>query len=93
MGAGRSEVVNAINGRLKFSGRVFVEGQEVKIKNTGDAKRAGIALVTEDRKVDGLLPDMTIRPNLTVNNLRLISNSLLIRRRRERRVAPSTRKS
>jgi ABC-type sugar transport system ATPase subunit len=87
VGAGRSEVVNAINGRLKFSGRIFVDGQEVKIRNTGDAKRAGIALVTEDRKVDGLLPDMTIRPNLTVNNLRLISNALMIRRRKERRVA------
>jgi ABC-type sugar transport system ATPase subunit len=87
VGAGRSEVVNAINGRLKFSGRVFVEGQEVKIRNTGDAKRAGIALVTEDRKVDGLLPDLTIRPNLTVNNLRLISNAVFLRRRKERRVA------
>ena len=87
VGAGRSEVVNAINGRLKFSGQVFVEGQEVKIRNTADAKGAGIALVTEDRKVDGLLPDMTIRPNLTVNNLRLIANGPLLRRRRERRVA------
>jgi ABC-type sugar transport system ATPase subunit len=87
VGAGRSEVVNAINGRLKFSGKVLVEGREVKIGGTGDAKRAGIALVTEDRKVDGLLPDLTIRPNITVNNLRLISNAFLLNRRREKRVA------
>lgn len=87
VGAGRSEVVNAIYGRLRFRGKVFVEGKEVKIKSTTDAKRAGIALVTEDRKVDGLLPDMTIRPNLTVNNLRLISNMFLLRRRRERSLA------
>jgi D-xylose transport system ATP-binding protein len=37
--------------------------------------------------VDGLLPDLPIRPNITVNNLRLISNMFLLNRRREKRVA------
>jgi ABC-type sugar transport system ATPase subunit len=87
VGAGRSEVVNAIYGRLKSTGRIFVEGKEVKIRSTADAKQAGIALVTEDRKVDGLLPDLTVRPNLTVNNLRLITRMFLLDRRKEREVA------
>ncbi len=87
VGAGRSEVVNAIYGRLRSSGRILVEGQEVKIRSTVDAKRAGIALVTEDRKVDGLLPELPVRPNLTVNNLRLISRSILLNRRKENQVA------
>ena len=87
VGAGRSEVVNAIYGRLRFSGRVFVEGREVKINSTADAKRAGIALVTEDRKVDGLLPDLPLRPNLTINNLRLITRAVFLNSRKERKVA------
>lgn len=87
VGAGRSEVVNAIYGRLRSTGKIFVEGKEVRINGTADAKRAGIALVTEDRKTDGLLPDLTIRPNLTVNNLRLITRLVLLNRGKEKQVA------
>jgi ABC-type sugar transport system ATPase subunit len=87
VGAGRSEVVNAIYGRLKASGRIFVEGKEVSINNTRDAKRVGIALVTEDRKVDGLLPDLPLRPNITINNLPLITRMFMINLSKERQVA------
>ena len=73
VGSGRSEVLNAIYGRLKHSGRLFVEGHEVKAHGAADAKQAGIALVTEDRKKDGLLPELPVRPNLTVSNLRLLT--------------------
>lgn len=87
VGSGRSEVLNAIYGRLKSSHQIFVEGKEITIRNTTDAKQAGIALVTEDRKVDGLLPDMTIRPNLTINNLPLITRLFLLNVGKEKVVA------
>jgi ABC-type sugar transport system ATPase subunit len=90
VGAGRSEVVNAIYGRLKASGKIFVENKEVTIKSTRDAKRAGIALVTEDRKVDGLLPDLPLRPNITINNLPLITRMMMIHQRKERQIATET---
>lgn len=88
VGSGRSEVLNAIYGRLKHSGRILVEGKEVTIRRTTDAKQAGIALVTEDRKKDGLLPELPVRPNLTVNNLRLLTHMfVLLNGRREKQVA------
>ena len=87
VGAGRSEVVNAVYGRLRASGRVFVEGKEIKMGSTSEAKRAGIALVTEDRKIDGLLPELGVRENITINNLRLISHAFLLDPGKERQVA------
>jgi len=87
VGSGRSEVLNALYGRLKSSHRIFVEDKEIRVGNTRDAKQAGIALVTEDRKVDGLLPELTIRPNITVNNLPLITRLLMINASKEKEVA------
>ena len=87
VGAGRSEVVNAIYGRLKASGRIVVEGKAIKMGSTTEAKRAGIALVTEDRKIDGLLPELGVRQNITMNNLRLISRAFLLNPPKEREVA------
>jgi len=69
VGSGRSEVVNALIGRMKKSGKVVVEGKPVVINSPADAKKVGIALITEDRKKDGLLPNMEIRPNVTLHSL------------------------
>jgi ABC-type sugar transport system ATPase subunit len=87
VGAGRSEVLNAIYGRLKASGRILVEGKAIKMGSTTDGKRAGIALVTEDRKIDGLLPELGVRQNITVNNLRLIARGFMLNPGKERQVA------
>lgn len=87
VGAGRSEVVNAIIGRLKFSGNITVNGKPVHIHSPADAKRAGIALVTEDRKRDGLLPNLEIRPNITINSLELFTRNSLLNASKERSIA------
>lgn len=74
VGSGRSEIVNALIGRMKKSGRVVVEGKPVNINSPADAKKVGIALITEDRKKDGLLPNMEIRPNVTLHSLELFTS-------------------
>ena len=74
VGSGRSEVVNALIGRMKKSGKVIVEGKPVVINSPADAKKVGIALITEDRKKDGLLPNMEIRPNVTLHSLELFTS-------------------
>ncbi len=91
VGAGRSEVVNALVGRMPHAGRILVNGKEVRIRSPQDAKRHGIALVTEDRKVDGLLTNMTVRPNITINSLPLISRLGLLDGRIETRYAADYR--
>lgn len=87
VGAGRSEVVNAIVGRLRYTGKIFVGGKEVHIHNPGDAKAVGIALVTEDRKRDGLLPNLEIRSNITVNSLNLFTSSGFLNSIKEKKIA------
>lgn len=70
IGAGRSELARAIVGlHPKQSGRVFLEGKEIVIRNPRDAIQHGIAYLTEDRKGDGLFLNMTIRENLVAPSL------------------------
>jgi ABC-type sugar transport system ATPase subunit len=74
VGAGRSEVGKAVFGSPPAaSGRIFVEGRETRIRSPRDALRLGIALLSEDRRREGLFPEMSVRENLTVTHLRRFS--------------------
>ena len=54
VGSGRSELINALFGVIpKTKGKVYLDGQEIKIKSPRDAKKYGIGLLTEDRKKNG----------------------------------------
>ena len=71
VGAGRSEVARAIVGLSRpVAGVVSIFGKKVKIRNPNAAARWGIAYVTEDRKTQGLLPNRSVRENVTISNLR-----------------------
>ncbi len=90
VGAGRSEVVNSIIGRLPGSAAIYVNGKQVHIHNPGDAKQVGIALITEDRKRDGLLPNLEIRPNVTINSLALFTQTGLLNFSKEKKIAQAS---
>lgn len=71
MGAGRTELLECIIGRHPESlGRYFVRGEELRRSSIADRIAHGIALVPEDRKVDGLIQMMAIRENLTLSSLK-----------------------
>ncbi len=71
VGAGRSEVLNALFGvDFKLGGQIFVDGQEVSIRSGKDAIRAHMALVPEDRKQQGLILEMAVSHNLSLSALR-----------------------
>ena len=75
MGAGRTEIMQAIFGNLPVvEGKIFIDGAEVKIHNTRDAIHAGIGFITEDRKTEGLLLDKSIAQNIELANLDRVSN-------------------
>ena len=74
MGAGRTEIMQAIFGNLPArSGRVFIDGQEVHIRNPREAIAAGIGFITEDRKTEGLLLEKSIAENIELCNLGKVS--------------------
>lgn len=87
VGSGRSEIVGALYGRIPSRGRVFVAGQPVQLSSPGAAKRAGIGLVAEERKKQGLLFNLGIRQNISINSLALVSRGGVVNRGRERRLA------
>lgn len=77
MGAGRSETMHTIFGSIKKDeGEIDIEGQAVHIKNPIEAKKHGIAFITEDRKNEGLLLPFSIKFNISVANLKKLSNKL-----------------
>ena len=66
MGAGRTEVLETIFGIEKAdSGEVVLNGKTLKIKQPSDAIRAGMALLTEDRKLNGIMGVLSVRDNIT----------------------------
>jgi ribose transport system ATP-binding protein len=79
MGAGRSEIMQAIFGyRALDGGKMFIDGKEVTIKSPYEAIKAGIAFVTEDRKSQGLILDLSVRENLSITTLDKISNKSVV---------------
>lgn len=70
MGAGRTETTRAIFGAdPKSSGEIYLDGKAVTIRNPEDAIQAGIVLVPEDRRKDGLCTKLPIRENISLPNL------------------------
>src|SRR5215210_1168190 len=90
VGAGRSEIAQALFGLdARVSGRVTVDGQAVPLASPTDAMRAGLGLVPEDRKRQGLVLGMSARSNATLAILRRVSRASFIRRVAERALALS----
>jgi ribose transport system ATP-binding protein len=70
IGSGRTETLRAIFGAdAKDGGEILVNEQPVVIRNPADALRAGIGLVPEDRKRDGLLLPQSVRVNTTLSTI------------------------
>ncbi len=66
MGSGRTEVLETIFGIEKAdSGEVVLNGKTLRIKQPADAIRAGMALLTEDRKLNGIMGVLSVRDNIT----------------------------
>jgi ribose transport system ATP-binding protein len=84
LGSGRSEILHGIFGRVPAEGTVKVAGQPVAIRSPRDARDAGIALLTEDRKRDGLLFNLPVGANITIGNLDPLSARGMVRGDRER---------
>jgi ribose transport system ATP-binding protein/D-xylose transport system ATP-binding protein len=83
LGSGRTEILHAIYGRASFSGQVLVGGKAVSIRSPSSARRAGIALLTEDRKRDGLLFNLGAGANITIGNLQGLSRHGIVNGERE----------
>ena len=89
MGAGRTELVEAIFGVTPYeTGEVFVEGKPVHIRSERDAIRLKIALVTEDRKAKGLNLGDSVKNNISIVQLKdFCTGGVFLQLNRERKEA------
>jgi ribose transport system ATP-binding protein len=78
-GQGQKSLLLALFGVLRgTTGRIMVEGRETHLSSPATAKSAGIALVPEDRKTEGLMLAMSIADNLAIASLDAISTGPLV---------------
>lgn len=68
VGAGRTELISTAYGSDRYMGlgEIFWKGKPLKIKTPVDSLKAGIAYCTEDRKVSGIIPTMSVQDNTTI---------------------------
>ncbi len=87
VGAGRSETMECIFGLTpNFSGDIILEGQKLNIKTPVDAMNSGIAMVPEDRKLEGLYLVQSVSFNSTIEVLKEFINNLRVNHSREREI-------
>jgi inositol transport system ATP-binding protein len=83
MGAGRTEVLEAVFGVTRVdAGEITINGKPVTIKSPADAIEAGMGLLTEDRKLTGIMGALSVRDNMTIANLNRFSPGWILRKRR-----------
>lgn len=68
VGAQRTELLEGVFGmRAIKSGEIYIKGQKVNIKHPADAMKAGIGLITEDRRGNGIFGCLSIKDNVGVS--------------------------
>jgi len=92
VGSGRSELGAALFGLDRVtSGTVLLRGNAIVPGSPRDAMRAGIGLVPEDRKLAGLMMQMSVLENTTMATLRRLQRAGFVRRGEERAAGSSMR--
>jgi ABC-type sugar transport system ATPase subunit len=91
MGAGRTELLECLFGTSAEppTGTILLDGAPVRFEHPEEATRAGLALVTEDRKRLGLFANLDVGENITLCTLRQAASGGLVRWRRQREIAES----
>ena len=70
VGAQRTELMEGIFGlRAHTSGKVWIKGEEVTIKQPRDAIRKSVALLTEDRRATGIMGVLSVADNISIASL------------------------
>lgn len=85
MGAGRTELLECLYGSSVETpqGQIFLRGQAVSFADPQAALRAGIAMVTEDRKRYGIIATMNVREHITLSSLSRLATAGMIHFGRE----------
>ncbi|HEV2736555.1 MAG TPA: sugar ABC transporter ATP-binding protein, partial [Longimicrobiaceae bacterium] len=87
LGSGRTETARAIFGAdPPEEGAMQLDGKRLDARTPDDAIRAGIAFVSEDRKGEGIIPELSVRENLTLAALPTLTRMGVVDRARQREI-------
>lgn len=88
IGAGRSEIMRAVFGADTYAGgEITLLGAKLRKKSTSASIRRGLALVSEDRKNEGLMLKLSVMTNMTLAKLRDLSVAGVIQAKKQRALA------
>jgi erythritol transport system ATP-binding protein len=91
MGAGRTELLETVAGRLPAaSGQIVLEGREISHLTIAERIARGLALVPEDRQRDGLVQTMSVGQNLSLASIKSFTKGLFISQRLEQGIVDET---
>lgn len=84
LGSGRSETLKALAGVMQLDrGRVTIDGKTVRSGSVPAAIRAGIVMLPEDRKAEGIVPNLSVRDNIVLAALSRLSRGGFSSRRKQ----------
>ncbi len=88
IGAGRTEIMRCLFGLDKFDrGEIYVNGKSVHVHTPQDAIHAGICMVSEDRRREGIIPPMSVKQNIVIPSLPSMSKGGFVSAKKESAVA------
>jgi ribose transport system ATP-binding protein len=87
LGSGRTETARALFGADAVDeGTVYLDGERLKLSAPRDAIKAGFAFLSEDRKAEGIIPELSVRENLTLAALPALSRLGVVSRAKQQEV-------
>jgi simple sugar transport system ATP-binding protein len=87
LGSGRTETAEILFGKSRVeSGEIYINGKLVSINNPRIAIKHRFAFVTENRREEGIVPDMTVKDNISLSSLKQLSHGLFINNRKRNEV-------
>jgi len=70
-GAGKTTLMNILYGLYKpDEGEIFIDGEKVEIRSPSDAINTGIGFLTEDRRLNGIIPVLSVQMNIILANIK-----------------------
>ncbi|MFJ7945955.1 sugar ABC transporter ATP-binding protein [Streptomyces sp. NPDC096354] len=87
LGSGRSETAKALAGALSLdAGELTVGGRRLRRLTSAGAIRAGISLLPEDRKAEGIVPGLSVRENIVLAAMPRLSRAGVVSRAKQDRI-------
>lgn len=87
LGSGRTEVARAVFGADSVDdGKVRLEGKQLNLHSPKDAIKAGIAFLSEDRKAEGIIPEWSVRENMTLAALPALTNAGVVSKTKQNEI-------